>query len=194
MFSSRSHNDIANLLKELGEDPGREGLLDTPKRFLAALAALTDGYSADVRAVAKVFADGGETYDEMITQGSIPIFSLCEHHVLPFWGKVHIGYMPDKKIIGLSKMSRIVDIFSHRLQVQERLTDQIAKAIADVTGAKGVGVVIRCRHLCMEMRGVRKAGTVTYTSSMLGAMRADASVKNEFLQFVQLEASQSGTL
>ncbi len=174
---------IRDLLTFLGETR-REGLEETPARVIKAWQFWTDGYGKDPIDVLKCFEDGAEKYDEMIFQGAIPCFSNCEHHMTPFFGFTHIGYIPNGRIIGLSKFSRLVDIFARRLQVQERLTQQIAHALDDYLKPVGVGVVLRCRHMCMESRGIQKPGTVTYTSSLLGAMR-DGAARAEFLQFVE---------
>ncbi|MDQ6773152.1 MAG: GTP cyclohydrolase I FolE, partial [Candidatus Dormibacteraeota bacterium] len=153
---------VTELLLELGEDPTREGLLETPERVAASLRELTEGYGLDVR---EVVADAlfEQEYDAMVVVRDIPFFSLCEHHLLPFFGSAHIAYMPGGQVLGLSKLPRVLDVFAHRLQLQERLTRQTAEALREVTAARGVGVVVDARHLCMEMRGVEKVGGRTLT-------------------------------
>lgn len=176
---------------ELKAEP-REGLRETPDRFAKAWEFLTSGYDQDPEQVLKSFEDGSERYDEMVFQGAVPVWSMCEHHMLPFWGVAHIGYIPNGKIVGLSKFSRLVDIFARRLQVQERLTAQIADALDEHLKPKGVGVVLRCRHGCMESRGIQKSGTVTFTSALRGGLKT-AEARAEFLKFVEL-ADQGKTL
>jgi GTP cyclohydrolase I len=172
------------LLAELGEDPSREGLLRTPARVAKAMRFLTNGYAKDLATVLNdaVFS---EHTDEMVVVRDIEIYSLCEHHMVPFFGKAHVGYLPDRKIIGLSKIARIVDMFSRRLQVQERLTSQIASALEQALRPRGVGVVIEAQHLCMMMRGVEKQNSRAVTSCMLGSFRSDARTRSEFLDFVR---------
>lgn len=165
-----------------GEDPAREGLTETPARFAKAWAKWTEGYALDPATVLKSFEDGAESYDEMIVQSNIPVYSHCEHHLAPFFGVVHIAYIPTKRIAGLSKLSRVVDIFAHRLQVQERLTTQIAQALSENLSPKGVGVIVECRHLCMEARGIQRQGTTTTTSALLGALR---KARPEFLALIK---------
>ena len=174
---------VRNMLTSLGEDPEREGLLRTPLRFEKAMQYLTSGYTKSLDdlvndAMFKV------DYDEMVIVKDIEFYSLCEHHMLPFYGKVHVAYLPEGKVIGLSKIPRIIDMFSRRLQVQERLTHQIAEAIQEVTQPKGVGVIVEARHFCMMMRGVEKQCSSTVTSSMLGAFRAKET-RSEFLSLVR---------
>jgi len=181
-----SAEDIpVRLLEFVGEDPRREGLLETPARFLKAWQFWTSGYSQDPREIFKVFEDGGEGYDQMIVQRDIPVWSHCEHHCAPFFGVAHIGYIPQGRIVGLSKLSRLVDVFARRLQVQERLTTQIATTLFEELTPVGVGVVLKCRHLCMESRGVRTAGTSTTTSALLGDMRDDPRTREEFLSLTR---------
>ena len=180
---------VREMLGLLGEDPRREGLARTPERVARSLQDLTQGYKQDVKAILKnaVFK---EPYDEMVIVKDIEIFSLCEHHLLPFYGKAHIAYIPNGKIIGLSKIPRVVEIFSRRLQVQERLTTQIAECLMDALKPKGVAVVIEALHLCMSMRGVKKADAYTITSSMLGAFRKDARSRSEFLSLIRLKREE----
>ena len=178
---------VGTLLQELGEDPTRGGLVETPERVARSLRFLTEGYGMDVReAVSDALFD--QEYDEMVLVREVPFFSLCEHHVLPFFGSAHVAYMPDGRVVGLSKIPRLVDVFAHRLQLQERLTRQIAEALVEVTQAKGVAVVVEARHLCMEMRGVEKIGGQTVTSCMLGCFRSDARTRAEFLDLIRSRA------
>jgi GTP cyclohydrolase IA len=176
---------VAALLEQLGEDPGREGLRDTPTRVAASLRYLTDGYAADPATIVgdALFALDG--YDDMVIVKDIAFFSLCEHHMLPFFGRAHIGYVPDGRVVGLSKLPRLVDAYSRRLQVQERMTRQIAEAINTVVTPRGVGVVVEGRHLCIEMRGVEKEKSETVTSCMLGVFRSDQRTRAEFLSHIQ---------
>jgi len=162
---------IERLLKELGEDPRREGLEKTPERVEASLRFLTSGYSLDVGEVLNGAVFTEETYDEMVLVKDIDYHSLCEHHLIPFFGKAHVAYIPDKKVLGLSKIARLVEMFSRRLQVQERMTTQIAQTLQDTLMPKGVGVVVEGVHLCMLMRGVEKQNSRAVTSAMLGAFR-----------------------
>ena len=171
------------LLVRLGEDPEREGLVRTPERFAKAIQYLTKGYNEDPAEVlngALFTVD----YDEMVIVKDIEMFSLCEHHILPFFGKVHIAYIPKGKVLGLSKLPRLVEVFARRLQVQERLTVEIAEAIQEAVQPQGVGVVIEARHLCMMMRGVEKQHSATVTSSMIGAFRAQQT-RQEFLALIR---------
>jgi GTP cyclohydrolase IA len=175
---------ITALLEELGEDPAREGLLNTPKRVDKALRFLTSGYAADVDAVinnALFTVD----YSEMVIVKDIDFYSLCEHHLLPFFGKCHVAYIPSQRVIGLSKIPRLVDIFSRRLQVQERLTHQIAEVIQEKVNPLGVAVVMEGTHLCMSMRGVEKQNSFALTSAMLGVFRENARTRMEFLELVK---------
>lgn len=174
---------VTRLLTELGEDPGREGLVRTPERVWASLTALTDGYDRDV---ADVIGDAvfHENYDEMVLVRDIEFYSLCEHHLLPFFGRVHIAYIPDGRIVGLSKLPRLVDLFSHRLQVQERLTTQIADALEESLQPRGVGVVVGASHLCMMMRGIEKQRSETVTSAMRGIFKTDPRTRSEFLDLL----------
>lgn len=176
---------VKNLLSELGENPGREGLLETPRRVEQSLRYLTSGYQQNVEEVLNG-AIFHEPCDEMVILKDIEIYSLCEHHILPFYGKCHVAYIPDGQIVGLSKIPRIVEIFCRRLQVQERLTNQIANCLNDHLKPKGVGVVMEALHLCMAMRGVEKQNAYTVTSSMLGIFKSDARTRSEFLSFVKI--------
>ncbi|MCM8775198.1 MAG: GTP cyclohydrolase I FolE [Candidatus Omnitrophica bacterium] len=178
---------IQELLGYLGEDPAREGLLKTPKRVALSLKYLTQGYRQDIKKILN-HAIFEEAYDEMVIVKDIEIFSLCERHLLPIYGKAHVAYIPDGKIIGLSKIPRIVDFFAKRLQVQERLTGQIADCLMEHLKPRGVGVVIEALHLCMAMRGVQKRTSMTLTSAMLGSFRSQARVRNEFLCLIGRKA------
>ena len=171
---------VRRMLALLGEDPAREGLLKTPERVAKSLSWLTRGYGMDVREVVgdAVFE---EVHTSMVMVRDIELYSLCEHHMLPFFGKAHIAYIPDNRIVGLSKLPRIVEVFARRLQVQERLTEEIAQAVQDVLQPKGVGVVIEAYHLCMMMRGVQKQNSQTVTSAVRGIFRNDARTREEFL-------------
>ncbi len=175
---------VRNLLVELGEDPGREGLGHTPQRVASSLRFLTKGYQEDVDQVLN-----GALYevahDEMIIVRDIDVFSLCEHHLLPFFGKCHVAYIPDRKVIGLSKIARLVDVFARRLQVQERLTNQLAQVLMEKVNPLGVGVIIEAQHLCMVMRGVQKQNSVAVTSAMLGVFRDKKQTRDEFLALVR---------
>ena len=168
-------------LRLLGEDPEREGLLSTPVRVARAMRWLTRGYEVDVERVVGKAVFEADTQN-MVMVRDIELYSLCEHHMLPFFGKAHVAYIPNKHIVGLSKLPRIVDVFARRLQVQERLTEQIAQAVESVLKPRGVGVVIEAYHLCMMMRGVEKQNSVTITSSLRGAFRDDAKTRDEFLR------------
>lgn len=172
------------VLSFLDPSPGREGLKETPHRAAKAWEEWTSGYGQDPLAVIKAFEDGSEGYDEMVVVRGIPFYSHCEHHLAPIIGTAAVGYLPDKKVLGLSKMPRIVEIFARRLQVQERMTSQIAQALMVGLAPKGVGVVLRARHMCMESRGVRLPGTETVTSSLLGNFR-EGNVRTEFLELVR---------
>jgi GTP cyclohydrolase I len=171
-------------LCELGEDPEREGLLKTPQRVAESMRFLTSGYHQDVKKVLNG-AVYSVAYDEMVIVKDIEIFSLCEHHLLPFFGRCHVAYIPTKKVIGLSKIPRLVDVFARRLQIQERLTNQIAETIMETVKPQGVGVIIEAKHLCMVMRGVEKQNSVAVTSAMLGAFRDDGQTRAEFLRLVR---------
>jgi GTP cyclohydrolase I len=175
---------IRQLLADLGEDPSREGLRDTPKRVERAMRFLTSGYQADIDAVIND-ALFSVDYNEMVIVRDIDFYSMCEHHILPFFGKCHIAYIPQGKVIGLSKMPRLVDIFSRRLQIQERLTNQVADTIRDKVSPLGVAVVMEGTHLCMSMRGVEKQNSYAVTSSMLGVFREDARTRMEFLELIR---------
>ena len=172
------------ILENIGEDPERDGLKRSPERMAKAIRFLTRGYQEDPGQLLRA-ALFQVDYDEMVIVKDIEMFSLCEHHMLPFFGKVHVAYLPKGKVIGLSKIPRLVDVFARRLQVQERLTKQIAEAIQDAVDPIGVGVVIEARHLCMMMRGVEKQHSATVTSSMLGAFRNEQETREEFLSLIR---------
>lgn len=182
---------IRELLVRLGEDPAREGIIRTPARVQSALEFLTRGYKQDPAAMLQG-ALFPVTYDEMVIVKDIEMFSLCEHHLLPFFGKVHVAYIPKGKVIGLSKIPRLVDIFSRRLQIQERLTTQIAQSIQEAIQPLGVGVVVEARHLCMMMRGVEKQHSMAVTSHMLGAFRNNMQTREEFLSLIRNKSSNGG--
>ncbi len=174
---------VEQMLEQMGEDPRREGLLETPRRVASAFQFLTQGYSQDVREVLNgaVFK---EKYNEMVIVKEIDFFSMCEHHMLPFYGRAHVAYIPSGKILGLSKIPRIVEVFSRRLQVQERMTQQIADTLFEALNPDGVGVVIEARHMCMMMRGVEKQNSLATTSAMLGSFRDDVKTRQEFLTLI----------
>lgn len=175
---------VRRLLAYIGEDPDREGLLETPARFLKAWEEYTRGYRINPEEILKSFEDGAQSVDEMVIVRDIPVYSLCEHHLAPFFGKAYVGYVPDQRILGLSKISRLVEIFGRRLQVQERLTNQIADALDTHLKPLGVAVVIECRHMCMESRGVRHTGTATVTSALRGSIKTNADTRREFLSLI----------
>ena len=174
---------IRQLLVELGEDPDREGLLKTPERVAKAFSFLTHGYRQDLKTVINnaLFT---QTTSSMVIVKDIELYSLCEHHMLPFFGRCHIGYIPDGKVFGVSKLARMVDMYARRLQLQERLTEQISQVVMQECGAKGVGVMIEARHLCMMMRGVEKQNSTMVTSSVLGVFRDHLATREEFLSLV----------
>lgn len=176
---------VLRLLQYVGEDTNREGLRETPARVLKAWREWTAGYGQEPRDILKTFEDGAEKIDELILVRDIPMWSHCEHHLAPFFGVAHIGYIPNGKIVGLSKLARLVDVFGRRLQVQERLTAQIADAISEVLEPKGVGVVIEARHMCMESRGIRRVGATTVTSAMRGALLDKPEARAEFLAMIR---------
>ncbi len=176
-----TEQDWRRLLVSLGEDPNRAGLVETPSRLVTAWKHWTSGYTQDPAELLKVFEDGAEDYNELIVIRGIPVYSHCEHHLAPFFGKATIGYVPNGKIVGLSKLTRLVNCFSRRLQVQERLTIQIANALMTHLEPKAAGVVIRCRHMCMESRGISTEGEETVTSAMLGELQPNLALRTEFL-------------
>lgn len=182
---------MTKLLLELGEEPGRNGLLNTPKRVAKAMRFMTQGYRQDIDHLLNGALFPIE-YDEMVIVKDIDFFSMCEHHLLPFFGKCHVGYLPNKKVVGLSKIPRVVDAFSRRLQVQERLTLQIAETLKNKLNAHGVAVVMEARHLCMMMRGVEKQNTVAVSSSMLGVFRTQQQTREEFLKLIRGSSVKDG--
>ena len=177
-------NEIRNILVEIGEDPTREGLLKTPERVEKSLKFLTRGYGQTLEEIVNGALFEAES-DDMVIVRDIEFFSMCEHHMLPFFGKCHVGYIPKKKIIGVSKIARIVEMFSRRLQVQERLTKEISHAVSEILDAEGVGVVMEAQHLCMKMRGVEKQNSIMTTSSMLGSFRRELATRNEFTRLIR---------
>ena len=186
MDKDKTKNLISDLLIEIGEDPTREGLLTTPKRVAEAYEFLTKGYNQDIEEVINdaIFT---EKYDEMVLVKNIDFYSLCEHHMLPFYGKVHVAYIPNGKIVGLSKMPRIVDVFARRLQVQERMTQQIADTLQKYLQPIGVAVVSEANHMCMMMRGVEKQNSSATSSAMLGVFKDDARTRSEFLNLISMK-------
>jgi GTP cyclohydrolase IA len=187
-----SKESVADLMRKVitlvGEDPNREGLRKTPERFEKALKFLTSGYHQNLDTVLNG-ATFSVHYEEMVVVKDIEFFSLCEHHLLPFFGKAHVAYLPSKKVIGLSKIARLVNMFARRLQIQERMTSQIAEAIQEKISPEGVGVIIEARHLCMQMRGVEKQHGQAVTSAMLGSFRHDKQTRQEFLSLVRHKRS-----
>ncbi len=179
---------VRQILIELGEDPNREGLRRTPERFAKALQFLTSGYRQDPEKLLNG-AMFSVCYDEMVIVKDIEVFSMCEHHLLPFFGKCHVAYIPSKKVIGLSKIARLVNMYARRLQIQERLTSQIAKSLQGKLSPEGVGVIIEARHLCMVMRGVEKQNSAAMTSAMLGIFRDNKQTRDEFLSLIRTPKS-----
>ena len=175
---------VTTLLKEIGEDPGRRGLERSPLRVARSLRDLTRGYAEDPVSVLND-ALFPVTYDEMVLVKDIDFYSLCEHHLLPFYGRAHVAYVPDGQVVGLSKIPRLVDVFARRLQVQERLTSQVADTIAEVVAPKGVGVVLEARHLCMMMRGVKQQSNFAITSAMRGEFESDPKTRSEFMDLIR---------
>jgi GTP cyclohydrolase IA len=175
---------VEEMLKHIGEDPGREGLQRTPHRVAKAMQFLTSGYHKDIHQVLNgaIFS---EKYNEMVIVKDIDFFSMCEHHMLPFYGKAHVAYIPNGKILGLSKVPRVVEVFARRLQVQERLTQEIAETLFNALNPEGVGVVVEARHMCMMMRGVEKQNSLATTSAMMGVFRDDVKTRQEFLTLIE---------
>ncbi|POP52455.1 GTP cyclohydrolase I FolE [Zhongshania marina] len=176
---------FADIIKKIGEDPTRDGLLDTPARAAKAFEFLTEGYRRNVKDVVNDALFESDC-NEMVVVSDIELYSLCEHHLLPFIGKCHVAYIPQGKVLGLSKVARIVDLYARRLQIQEGLTTQIANTMMEVTGAEGVGVIIEARHMCMMMRGVEKQNSVMRTSAMLGAFKDNQATRTEFLSLINM--------
>ncbi|MBI4166832.1 MAG: GTP cyclohydrolase I FolE [Acidobacteria bacterium] len=187
MVTDPLEESIRRIIQEIGEDPGRDGLLRTPRRVAESMRFLTSGYQQNVDRVLNG-ALYEVAYDEMVIVKDIEVFSMCEHHLLPFFGRCHVAYIPTKKVIGLSKIPRLVDLFARRLQVQERLTTQIAETIMEKINPRGVGVVIEAKHLCMIMRGVEKQNSVAVTSAMLGVFRHEIETREEFLALVRMKS------
>lgn len=184
---------IHDILHQIGENPDREGLRETPDRVGQAWKYWTSGYGQDPAMILKTFEDGGEGYDELVFQGNIPFYSMCEHHLAPFFGVAHIAYVPDGRVVGLSKLGRLVDIYSRRLQTQERITCQVADALMTHLNPIGVAVSLVARHLCMESRGVAKVGTITTTNALRGEFKLNPDVRAEFMSLVQSQPT-SGIL
>ncbi|ATB29017.1 GTP cyclohydrolase I FolE [Melittangium boletus] len=178
----RFEKNIEEILGLVGEDTSREGLLETPRRVRKAWREWTEGYAMEPNRVLKSFVDGASDRDEMVLVRDIPVYSHCEHHLAPFFGVAHVCYIPTGRIVGLSKLPRLVDIFSRRLQVQERLTQQIAQALDDCLSPQGVGVIVQCRHLCMESRGIRSRKAETTTAAYRGLLKTDLSMRAEFME------------
>ena len=181
--TARIEQLVHELLVEIGEDPAREGLVKTPQRVARAMEFLTSGYRMDLQTLINGAIFTQET-NSMVIVKNIEVYSLCEHHMLPFFGRCHIGYIPDGRVFGVSKLARLVDMYARRLQLQERLTEQISKEVMESVGAKGVGVMIEARHLCMMMRGVEKQNSVMITSSVLGTFRESTATREEFLALI----------
>lgn len=175
---------IAEIIRQLVPDQDREGLRETPRRYASAMQFWCSGYHTDTEALLKTFEDGGERYDEMVFVGAIPFYSMCEHHLAPFFGVAHVAYVPNGKIVGLSKIPRLIDAFARRLSVQERITTQVADTLQKVLTPGGVAVVLQARHMCMESRGVNKPGTVTTTAAMRGVFADKPHAKQEFYQMI----------
>lgn len=177
---------VENMLEAIGEDASREGLLETPKRVVKAWGTLFSGYGQKPEDILKTFEDGAESSDEMVLETDIPVYSKCEHHMESIFGIAHIAYIPNGRIVGLSKLKRLVDIFARRLQVQERLTNQIADAMVEHLEPLGVGVVLQCRHMCMESRGINTRGIITTTSALRGAIKEEHSARAELMQLIAM--------
>jgi len=182
--NNKLSNSVRNILEEIGEDSEREGLLKTPERVSKSLSFLTNGYKLNPEEILKS-ALFTEEYNQMVLVKDIEVYSLCEHHMLPFFGKAHIAYIPDGTIVGLSKIPRVVDVFARRLQVQERLTDEIKDCIQNTMNPKGVAVVIEAQHLCMQMRGVQKQNSITTSSSFSGIFMSDEKTRAEFMNLIK---------
>jgi len=179
------HDNVRRILQYIGEDPDREGLLDTPNRVVKSYAHLFSGYGKNPADVMKVFEDGGENYNEMVLLKNIEFFSNCEHHMQPFFGRAHIAYLPDKRVLGISKLARLLEVFSRRLQIQERLTTQVADALMQYLEPKGAAVVIEAKHFCMVARGVEKQNSIMTTSALRGAFMDSPTVRSEFMSMIR---------
>ena len=190
MSEEFNEHDWRRFLRSIGEDPDRPGLIETPARVAKAWKHWSSGYHQDPAEVMKAFEDGAEDYNELIVVRNIPVYSHCEHHLAPFFGRAVIGYLPAGKIVGLSKLTRLMECFSKRLQVQERLTMQVANALMEVLEPRAVGVTIRCRHLCMESRGIKTSGEETVTSAMLGELQTNLAMRTEFLDLSREDVSR----
>lgn len=185
-MSNKDYYDVVReLLLFIGEDPAREGLQDTPRRFLNAWREYTAGYEANPEEILRTFEDGAQNYDEIVLVKDIPFYSHCEHHLAPFFGVAHVAYIPSGRIVGLSKLARLVEAYARRLQVQERITTQIADAIELVLKPKATGVVLEARHFCMESRGIQRPGAMTITSAMRGAFRDKPEARAELLRLIR---------
>ena len=190
MSEQFNEHDWRRFLSSIGEDPNRPGLLETPSRVTKAWKHWSSGYQQNPADVLKTFEDGAEDYNELILVRNIPVYSHCEHHLAPFFGRAVIGYLPSGKIVGLSKLTRLMECFSKRLQVQERLTMQVANALMEVLEPRAVGVMIRCRHLCMESRGIKTSGEETVSSAMLGELQTNLAMRTEFLDLAREDVSR----
>lgn len=177
---------VANMLTAVGDNPNREGLVETPARVIKAWGTWFSGYGQDPERILKTFKDGADGVDEMVLETDIPVYSHCEHHMAPIFGIAHIAYIPSGQVVGLSKLKRLVDVFARRLQVQERLTNEIADSMQKYLKPKGIGVVLQCRHMCMESRGINTRGIVTTTSSLRGAMKAEPSARAELMHLISM--------
>jgi GTP cyclohydrolase I len=175
---------VRTLLQRFDPEPEREGLHDTPARYVKAMKEWTAGYSVNPESLLKTFKDGADSYDEMVFVGAIPFYSMCEHHLAPFFGVAHIGYLPQGNIVGLSKLPRLVDAFARRFSVQERITTQIADTIQKVLRPRGVGVVLQARHMCMESRGINRPGCVTTTAALRGKLKTESDARAEFYKMI----------
>lgn len=184
--SSSNETLVRAVLDAIGDDPSREGLTETPSRVVKAWDTWFSGYGQDPEKILKTFKDGADGVDEMVLETDIPVYSHCEHHVAPIFGIAHIAYIPSGRVVGLSKLKRLVDVFARRLQVQERLTNQVADAMQKILKPKGVGVVLQCRHMCMESRGINTRGIVTTTSALRGAMKSEASARSELMHLISM--------
>jgi GTP cyclohydrolase I len=190
MSEQFNEHDWRRFLSSIGEDPDRPGLLETPSRVTKAWKHWSSGYLQNPADVLKTFEDGAEDYNELILVRNIPVYSHCEHHLAPFFGRAVIGYLPSGKIVGLSKLTRLMECFSKRLQVQERLTMQVANALMEILEPRAVGVMIRCRHLCMESRGIKTSGEETVSSAMLGELQTNLAMRTEFLDLAREDVSR----